>query len=275
MGVRITRAPTVAIGHQRRMSQFDLLVETMKRLRGPDGCPWDHEQTHESLKPYLLEECYEALEAVDSGDRSRLCGELGDVLLQVVFHAQIAAEDQTFTIDDVCARIREKLEYRHPHVFADTQVSGTEEVLDNWEVLKRREAENVSRRSALDGTPSSLPALKRATDVQKKAARVGFDWPDERGPLAKIREELGELEEARETHDATAIAHELGDLLFAVVNFSRFLRVDAEDALRTACDRFSARFREMEALAEADGGALPGMSLEAMDELWERAKESG
>lgn len=275
MGVRIKRAPTVAIGHHRRMSQFDLLVETMKRLRGPDGCPWDHEQTHESLKPYLLEECYEALEAVDSGDRSRLCGELGDVLLQVVFHAQIATEDGTFTIEHVCRRIREKLEYRHPHVFSDTRVSGSEEVVDNWEALKRREAENASRRSALDGTPTSLPALKRATDVQKKAARVGFDWPDEQGPLAKVNEELAELQEARETQDAAAIAHELGDLLFAVVNLSRFLRVDAEDALRTACDRFSTRFREMEALAEAEGKVLSAMPLEAMDELWERAKESG
>ena len=255
------------------MKQFDELVEIMGRLRDPDGCPWDREQTHESLKPYLLEETYEALEAVDSGDPRKLCAELGDVLLQVVFHARLAEEAGAFDIRDVCARINEKLIFRHPHVFGDVEVSGSDEVLVNWEALKRQEDETGHRASALDGVPGSLPALKRAADLQKKASKVGFDWPEIAGPLAKVSEELGELARARETADAEAIAHELGDLLFAVVNVSRFLQVDGEDALRMACDRFSARFRQVEDAAAAAGNSLGEMSLAEMDLLWEAAKQ--
>jgi tetrapyrrole methylase family protein/MazG family protein len=256
------------------MREFCELVETMRRLRGPGGCPWDQEQSHETLKPYLLEESYEALEAVDSGDPAKLCAELGDVLLQVVFHAQIAEENDRFDIAAVCKRINDKLIYRHPHVFSDVQVSGSDQVVDNWEQLKRREKEAATRDSALDGIPVALPALMHATDVQKKAARVGFDWADIDGPLEKIDEELGELQQARAGGDREQVIHELGDLLFAVVNVARFLKIDAEDALRMACRRFDARFRQMEEQAAARGTSLREMTLEQMDGLWEDAKES-
>lgn len=256
------------------MKEFCELVETMRRLRGPGGCPWDQEQSHETLKPYLLEESYEALEAVDSEDPAKLCAELGDVLLQVVFHAQIAEENARFDIAAVCKRINDKLIYRHPHVFSDVQVSGSDQVVDNWEQLKRREKEAATRQSALDGIPAALPALMHATDVQKKAARVGFDWTDIEGPLEKIDEELGELQQARAGGDREQVIHELGDLLFAVVNVARFLKIDAEDALRMACRRFDARFREMEKQAAAQGRSLREMTLEQMDRLWEDAKES-
>lgn len=253
------------------MTQFDELVEIMRALRAPGGCPWDREQTHESLKPYLLEETYEALEAVDSGDPQKLCAELGDVLLQVVFHAQLGAESGRFDIRDVCERINRKLRYRHPHVFGDVTVTDSAEVITNWEQLKRQEAETGRRESALDGVPQAMPALMRAQELQKKAARVGFDWEDVEGPLAKVEEELGELKRARE---AGEIAHELGDLLFAVVNVARFLGVDAEDALRQACARFSWRFRQVEAAAREAGRELHGMDLAEMDELWEAAKKA-
>lgn len=256
------------------MREFDELVEIMKRLRGPGGCPWDQEQTHQTLKPYLLEECYEALEAIDSGDRQKLCAELGDVLLQVVFHAQLATEAGAFDMRDVCARIDEKLIWRHPHVFGEVQVRDSNEVVDNWEHLKRQEQEAATRDSALDGTPHTLPALKRATEIQKKAARVGFDWPDIRGPLAKLREELAEVESAREAERPEAIAEEVGDLLFAVVNVARFLSVDSEEALRMACERFVARFKHIEQGAREAGRALEDMTLQEMDELWEAAKKA-
>ena len=256
------------------MKQFDELLDIMARLRDADGCPWDREQTHESLKPYMLEECYEVLEAVDEGDPRRLCGELGDLLLQVVFHAQLGREAGDFDMAAVCARINEKLIRRHPHVFGDADVRDSAHVVDNWERIKRREHEAAPRTSVLDGVPAALPALKRATDLQKKAARVGFDWDEVSGPLAKLREELAELDEARARGDHGDIAGEIGDVLFAVVNIARFLEVDAEDALRMACDRFGERFRSIEEQARAGGRGLETMSLEEMDELWEAAKRA-
>jgi len=254
------------------MDQFDRLVEIMATLRRPGGCPWDREQTHESLKPYLLEECYEALEAVDSGDRQKLCAELGDVLLQVVFHAQVAQEDGGFDIQDVCRRINEKLIHRHPHVFGAVEVADSDEVVANWEKLKLEERESAARVSALDGVPHVLPALKRATAIQKKASKVGFDWPEIDGPLEKVTEEINELQDARRSGDPQAIAHELGDILFAVVNVARFLKVDSEDALRLACDRFGRRFRCVERAAAEQKRDIEEMSLEEMDTLWEAAK---
>jgi len=256
------------------MKQFDELVRIMARLRAEDGCPWDREQTHQTLKPYLLEEAYETLEAVDSGDPQKLCAELGDVLLQVVFHAQVADEEHNFSIEDVCRRINEKLTFRHPHVFGDVEVRDSDEVVTNWEQLKRMEAENGERESALDGVPPALPALMRATSLQKKAAKVGFDWNDISGPLAKVREELAELEQARKAGDSRALAHELGDLLFAVVNVARFLKVDSEESLRMACERFYGRFRYVEDAAQAAGKDLHGMDLAEMDALWDAAKKA-
>lgn len=257
------------------MREFDRLVEIMRRLRGPHGCPWDRQQDHHSLKRYLLEEVYEAIEAIDDEDYGRLCGELGDVLLQVVFHAQLAAEEGYFDIRDVLTRINDKLVRRHPHVFGDVTVRDADEVLDNWEHIKRGEADNRDRKSVLDGVPRALPALQRAQKIQQKAAKVGFDWPDASGPWAKIREEIEELERAAKSGDKVDAGRELGDLLFAVVNLARFLHVDAEDCLRQAVQRFERRFQAMEEKARRAGQALEDMTLADMDELWEAVKQDG
>lgn len=273
-GVRCSWAPDGVLRAAMDMREFDELVSIMARLRDADGCPWDREQTHETLKPYMLEEVYEVLEAVDEGDAGRLCGELGDLLLQVVFHAQLGSEAGEFDMAAVCAAINEKLIRRHPHVFGDVQVRDSAHVVDNWEHLKRQEREAAPRLSVLDGVPVILPALKRATDVQKKAARVGFDWEEVSGPVAKLGEELAELDEARAGGDRGDVVAEIGDVLFAVVNIARFLHVDAEDALRMACDRFERRFRSIEDRAGAEGRSLGEMSLEEMDELWEAAKRA-
>lgn len=249
------------------MELFDELVRVMARLRAPDGCPWDREQTHRSLRPYLLEEAYEALEAVEEEDWARLCDELGDVLLQVVFHAQLASERGDFGIEDVCEKIVTKLKRRHPHVFSDQVADTPDEVIDRWEKLKRQEEGYRERESAVDGTPASLPALQRAYKLQKRAARVGFDWDEIAGPRAKVEEELREVDEA----GAAEAEDEIGDLLFAVVNLARFMNVEPEGALRRANERFIRRFRSVERQA---GGSeqLRGMNLEEMDRLWERAK---
>ena len=257
------------------MREFDELCEIMARLRAEEGCPWDREQTHESLRPYFLEETYEALEAIDNRDPKKLCSELGDVLLQIVFHAQIAHENGQYDIRSVLTRINEKLRYRHPHVFGDVTVRDSDEVVDNWEQLKLLEPEASHRTSALDGVPDILPALKRAHSLQKKAAKVGFDWPDVEGPRAKVREEEAELEEALASGDRDRVADEFGDLLFALVNVARFYKLDPEDALRRTCDRFTDRFTRVERQAGEMGRNLRGMDIAELDTLWEKAKEEG
>jgi tetrapyrrole methylase family protein/MazG family protein len=249
------------------MDSFDELIRVMAQLRAPEGCPWDREQSHRSLRPYLLEETYEALEAIDAEDWARLSDELGDVLLQVVFHAQLASERGDFDIEDVVAGIVAKLRRRHPHVFGTASVSGADEVVDRWEQIKRGEAGCEDRESALDGIPESLPALQRAHKLQRRAARAGFDWDDIAGPRAKIDEELAEVAAA----DAASVEHEIGDLLFAVVNYARFLGVEPESALRRANERFIRRFRSVERAA-GSAERLQAMSLDEMDELWEQAK---
>lgn len=249
------------------MDSFDELIRVMAQLRAPEGCPWDREQSHRSLRPYLLEETYEALEAIDAEDWARLSDELGDVLLQVVFHAQLASERGDFDIEDVVAGIVAKLRRRHPHVFGTASVSGADEVVDRWEQIKRGEAGCEDRESALDGIPESLPALQRAHKLQRRAARAGFDWDDIAGPRAKIDEELAEVAAA----DAASVEHEIGDLLFAVVNYARFLGVEPESALRRANERFIRRFRSVERAA-GSVERLQAMSLDEMDELWEQAK---
>jgi tetrapyrrole methylase family protein/MazG family protein len=254
------------------MELFDELVRVMARLRSPDGCPWDREQTHRSLRPYLLEETYEALEAVDDENWDRLCDELGDVLLQVVFHAQLASERGDFDIEDVAGKIVWKLKRRHPHVFADSVADTPDEVIDRWEKLKREEDGYQERESAVDGVPAALPALQRAHKLQKRASRAGFDWDEIAGPRAKIDEELAEVDEAvAEDNPGERVEDEIGDLLFAVVNLARFLDVEPEGALRRANERFSRRYRAVEQQA---GGSerLHEMDLEQMDELWEKAK---
>ncbi|MBM7855974.1 tetrapyrrole methylase family protein/MazG family protein [Desulfohalotomaculum tongense] len=266
-------AKSGAVGNNRCNYPLDALVDVMATLRGDNGCPWDKEQTHETLKQYLLEETYEVLEALDSGDAHKICDELGDLLLQVVFHAQIAAEDNRFDINDVINAITEKMVRRHPHVFGDTTVKNSDEVLVNWDKIK---AEEQNRRhepqSLLSGVSAALPALVRAAKLQAKAARVGFDWPDYKGAVKKVKEELEELYTVIETGEREKIRMELGDVLFAVVNMARLLKVDAEGALTGANGKFMRRFQYIEKKAYQRGKELSEMTLEEMDCLWEEAK---
>ncbi len=256
------------------LASFAELVQVMARLRATDGCPWDREQTHASLKPYLLEETYEALEAIDAGDDAELCKELGDVLLQVVFHAQIAGEEGRFSIDDVAQAIVDKLIHRHPHVFGDVEVDGADQVVTNWERIKQEERRGEDREpSVLDGVPKQLPALLRAQRIQGKAARVGFDWDKIAGPLAKVEEEFAELRQAMDAGDATKIEEEFGDLLFALVNVGRFLKLAPEDTLRRAVEKFERRFRQLEETARTQGRDLQDMSLPEMDRIWDQIKD--
>ena len=255
------------------MDTFRELVRIMAMLRSPEGCPWDRQQTHETLKKYLLEETYEVLEAIDSGEPAKLCDELGDLLLQIVFHAQLAAEVGDFDIDQVGRRIVTKLRHRHPHVFGEVEVENAAQVIRNWEYLKRQEDVGRERTGPLDGVPVALPALARARDIQKKAAQVGFDWDHLHGPLDKIREELDEFVEACRQGTASDRAAEIGDLLFSLVNVCRFLQVEPEEALRQTTNRFIRRFRRMEELATSLQQNWADLSLVEMDGLWEQAKE--
>ena len=248
------------------------LEEIVRILRAPGGCPWDAEQTHQSIRRNFLEEAYEAVEAIDEGSPEHLEEELGDVLLQVVMHARMEQEAGRFDLDGVADGICKKLIYRHPHVFGDAAVSGTGEVLSNWEALKRKEKGQATNTDALEAVARALPALWRAEKVQKKARKAGFDWPDVSGALDKLSEELEELKTA--AAEGTNVAEELGDLLFSAVNAARFLKVDPEDALNGATDKFIGRFRKVEAQAAAQGKAMEDMSLEELDALWERAKET-
>jgi tetrapyrrole methylase family protein/MazG family protein len=242
------------------------LLAVVRRLRSPQGCPWDREQTHASLRATMLEEAYEVLEAIDERSTDKLREELGDVLLQVLMQAEIAEEAKEFSVGDVADVVREKLVRRHPHVFGSTVVSGADEVVRNWEAIKAAE---YGRDSALDGVQRSLPALQWAWSLQRRAANVGFDWPDVDGPLAKIGEELGELRQATTVEEREA---EFGDLLFTIVNVARKLRINPEDALRAATGRFEARFRIMEQAARADGRRVNDLAMEELDRYWEAAK---
>jgi len=257
------------------MESFDQLAQIMARLRAPDGCPWDRAQTHESLRPYLVEESAEVLDAIASHDPRALCEELGDLLLQVVFHAQLASEAGRFSLDDVCGGISEKLLRRHPHVFGDALAHSADDVKPLWDKIKREEkaARGEVHSSALDGVPSALPALSAALGISKKAAKVGFEWPDEEGVWDKVREELDELQSARNQGESSARqAEELGDLLFSVVNLARWRKIDPEIALRDVNAKFKGRFEKMEALAAKRGQALPELSPDEWEALWGIAK---
>jgi len=250
------------------------VVELVDTLLSPEGCPWDREQTLESLRPYLMEEASEVLEALDQGDPGAHCEELGDVLFQIVFHAALRARAGEFDIDDVCTRITEKMKRRHPHVFHETRVKDADEVVENWGKIKEQEraAKGLGKRRLLDGVPAGLPALHRAQKLGEKAAKVGFDWPDVQGVRDKISEELDELDEALGKNDRGQIEHELGDLLFTLTRLGSKLGIPPEDALRKANQRFIQRVSTMEDAVERDGKALAGMSLDEMDGYWERAK---
>ena len=248
---------------------MDRLLELMRRLRAPEGCPWDREQTPVTLKPQLLEECYEVLEAIDAGSPAHLTEELGDLLLHVVFQAQIAEEKGEFSFNEVAVGISDKLVRRHPHVFGKERAADSGEVVTMWNDLKK--AEKPERASAIDGVPRQLPALMRAEALQKRARHVGFDWPDREGALAKVREEVDEV--AAEIEKSTdAVAEEMGDLLFSVVNLSRHLKLSAEDLLTRANDKFSRRFQKMETTLQAGGKKVEDCSLPELDEAWNEVK---
>lgn len=252
---------------------FEKLIEIMARLRGPDGCPWDRQQTHESLKKYLLEETYETLEAIDSGDMTELCSELGDLMLQIAFHAQLARERGDFDMTDSLESINQKLLRRHPHVFGEAEVACADEVTHQWDRIKMDEKGSERRASILDGVPKTLPALARAMEVSKRAARAGFEWPSLDAAFAKLEEEVGELKDELRERDAERIAEEIGDLLFTIVNVARWTGVDPEDALRIMIERFSSRFAQIEEAAHAGGRSLEDLSIEEMDAVWDRAKQ--
>jgi tetrapyrrole methylase family protein/MazG family protein len=251
--------------------KFARLTAIMRRLRAPGGCPWDAEQSHESLKRYLLEECYEVIEAIDKNDPEHLKEELGDLMLQPVFHAAIAEEKGEFTMDEVLDTICAKLVLRHPHVFGDQVVKTADEQVENWERIKKQE-KGEERESALSGVPPHLPALLKAQKITEKAARVGFDWEHLDQVFAKVLEELHELEETMAAGDEARMEAELGDLLFAIVNLGRFLRLNPEEALRKTIARFSRRFAHIEDTMHARGVQMKEATLEEMELLWEEAK---
>lgn len=253
---------------------FEEFQEIIAHLRAPDGCPWDREQTHQSLRPHLLEETYEVLESLDADDPGSMQEEFGDLLLQIVLHAQIASEYGEFSMADILRGIHAKIVRRHPHVFGSLELGDTEGVLLNWERLKEEEraANGDAEAGLLDGVARTLPALVQAEQYQKRAARVGFDWPDIQGVLEKLEEELREVDRAK--GDET-IQDEIGDLLFAVVNLARWNQVDPESALRKANSRFKERFSFIETAARMQGRSVADMSLDEMDALWNKAKRSG
>ena len=265
-------------GPQQRRSQmsesdpFHALVDVMRKLRDPnEGCPWDLEQSHQSLKPYLIEEAYEVLDAIEDGDPANLCEELGDVLLQIVFHAQLGKEAGTFDINDVSQGIVDKMVRRHPHVFqsgAQTTKASREEIRVDWEIQKAAEGKR-----ALSGVPRNLPALLRAVRVTEKASRVGFDWKYAEDVLDKVIEEAHELKEALRQKKAEEIEAELGDLLFSLANFGRHIQVDAEDALRKTIDRFTRRFEWVESRLMERGEPMGSTPVDTLNHLWEEAKK--
>ncbi|MGI8765951.1 MAG: nucleoside triphosphate pyrophosphohydrolase [Gemmatimonadaceae bacterium] len=254
---------------------FARLAAIVAQLRAPDGCPWDRERTHETLRPHLIEEAYEVLHAIEACDDENLCEELGDLMLQPVLHAQIADEANRFDIVDVLENISDKLVRRHPHIFGDVDVENSAQVLANWDAIKNAEEANknaVPKLSILDDVPRGLPALSLALEISKTAARAGFEWPDAGGVLDKVREEIVELEAAMQHESRERVGEELGDLLFTLVNVARWQKIDPELALRDMTRRFASRFGAMEKLARERGVELAQLSAEDWDELWNRVK---
>jgi tetrapyrrole methylase family protein/MazG family protein len=265
---------------------FEKLAAVQARLRAPDGCPWDREQTHASLRTYLIEEAYEVLEAMESGVDAKFAEELGDLLLQVVFHSEIAREEGRFSVSDVIREVHDKMVRRHPHVFGEKRAKDSAEVLKNWEQIKKEERIAAGKKageeskgekksaSLLDGVSKALPAALEGFQLTRRAARIGFDWDNVEGVFDKMSEESGELRQAVSAKDERRTEEEMGDLLFAAVNLARFLHVDPEIALKKANVKFSSRFRRMEELAAKSGKALADMRREKMEELWETAKRA-
>lgn len=259
--------------HRRISEAFLELCDIVHQLRAPGGCPWDREQTATTLKPYIIEEAYEVLDAIDSGQSEPLCEELGDLLLQVVLQSEIADEQRTFDVADVSHAISRKLVSRHPHVFGDAQAESAKDVLTNWEKIKHREG--GGKKGLFDGLPAGLPALQKAARMGEKAGRVGFDWPAVDGVRDKVAEELAELDEAVASGDFQAMSDELGDLLFAIAQWARHLGLQPEESLRAGCEHFKGRFSLMQELVQGERGAnLDELSIEEMEAYWQRAKRS-
>lgn len=254
-----------------KYSFYDL-VEIVKCLRSENGCPWDIEQNHESIKKNFIEETYEVIEAINKKDSALLCEELGDVMLQVVFHSEMEAENEVFNIDDVSDGICKKLIERHPHVFGNIKVKNTDEVLKNWDDIKKSSKGQKSQTDSMVSIPRELPALMRATKIQQKAAKVGFDWDDVTGAILKLDEEVAELKEAIQINNIDNIQEELGDLFFTVVNVSRFVKCDAEESLTFANDKFISRFSKLEKLACDKGIDMKNADIKTLDELWDEVK---
>jgi MazG family protein len=285
-----TRRRKVQPAKQKQLSPgkwFEKLVAVQARLRAPNGCPWDREQTHQSLRTYLIEEAYEVLEALDSGNDGKFAEEMGDLLLQIVFHSQIATEEGRFTVAEVIREIHDKMIRRHPHVFGETRAKDSAEVLRNWEQIKAEErrsnagsrmakagAEHSKEASLLDGVSRALPATLEGFQLTRKAARIGFDWEDPGGVIEKMQEETEELKRALKTGDQRKIEEELGDLLFAAVNLARFLKTDPEIALKNANAKFAGRFRIMEKMARDTGREFKDLPREEMEAFWNAAKAS-
>lgn len=255
---------------QKDKYEFEDLLRIMEILRAPDGCMWDREQDHQSIRRNFIEETYEVCEAIDEQDAEHLKEELGDVLLQVVFHTQMEKEKGVFDIGDVADGVCKKLIFRHPHIFGSVEVGSSEEILRNWDALKRVEKHQETDTSALDSVARSLPGLIRAEKLQKKAAKVGFDWENVQGALDKVAEETAELQQAMD--GSGDVEEELGDLLFAMVNVARHLKVDPERALEKTCDKFISRFASMERQAHAADKTLSDLPIEELDALWNKAK---
>jgi MazG family protein len=266
---------------------FERLVALQARLRAPNGCPWDREQTHATLRTYLIEEAYEVLDAMKSGDDAKFANEMGDLLLQVVFHSQIATEEGRFTVADVIREVHEKMVRRHPHVFGEKRARDAAEVLRNWEQIKAQERQGAQEaqrngaarpgekaKSLLDGVPRALPATMEGLQLTRKASRAGFDWDNAEGVFEKLREETAELRHAAQRQDAARMEEEMGDLLFAVVNLARVLQVDPEIALKNANAKFARRFREMERLSADNGQRFTDVRREEKEKLWEAVKRS-
>lgn len=249
------------------------LIDIVEILRSPEGCPWDREQDHKSIRRDFLEETYEVIEAINKDDKDLLLEELGDVLLQVVFHTQIEREKGTFELSDVADGICKKMIERHPHVFGDVSAETSEQVLENWDVIKKRTKQQTSQTESMLSIPREFPALMRADKVQKKASKVGFDWDSVDGAFQKVSEELKELQEAYVEGNQEHIHEELGDLLFSVVNVSRFVKVDSEEALTNSTDKFIDRFNKVEKMALERGMDMKNTDLDTLDKLWDLAKK--
>ncbi len=283
------RAVTSASAKSPRLTDgdwFEKLVDVQAQLRAPDGCPWDREQTHASLRTYLIEEAYEVLEALESGDDAKFAEEMGDLLLQIVFHSEIAKEEGRFTVSDVIREVHDKMVRRHPHVFGEKRAKDAAEVLKNWEQIKKEERAAAGKKngdgskqagkggSLLDGVSKALPAALEGFQLTRRAARIGFDWENVEGVFEKLDEESGELRQALNAKDAKRTEEELGDLLFAAVNLARYLHIDPEISLKKANAKFSSRFRRMEELAAKSGKALADVPRAQMEEFWETVKRA-